>query len=95
MQVKYVKVDIIDREVDVGENPIQQTYTLMNPNMNKLKQLKYLIENRHNYKFDKNLSKQDIQKCEEFCDNVWENIDTFVQENFVTIDIDEVYEIKY
>lgn len=91
MKVKIIQLVIEDKEL--GE--IQDTHYLVNPDKNKLKELKHMIEDRFDYQNNENLSDEEIEKAEIFCDNIWDNIENFIKQNFVELDIKEVYEIEY
>ena len=88
MKVKIVRLVIKDDE-------IQNINYLVNPDKDKLAELKYMIEHRFDYEFENNLSNEAIKEAEEFCDNIWNNIERFIEQNFVTLDIDEEYQINY
>lgn len=88
MKVKIVQLVIKDDE-------IQDINYLVNPDKDKLAELKYMIEHRFDYAFENNLSDEKIKEAEEFCDDIWDNIERFIEQNFVTLDIDEEYQINY
>ena len=50
MEKKFIRVDIVDNEYDYGSERIMDTYILVKPNMEKLKELQILLNNR----FDEN-----------------------------------------
>jgi hypothetical protein len=88
MKPKIVKLAIQDEE-------IRDTYYLVNPDKDKLAELKNMIEHRFDYQYADNLTDEEIGKAEQFCDNIWEEIDKFIVNNFVVLTIDEIYEIAY
>lgn len=92
MKAKIVKVQIIDYDAN-GE--ILLEYDFVNPDKNKLAKLKHMVEHRFEYQFDENSSDEEIEKAEKFCDTIWDNINNFINENFITLNIEEVYEIEY
>jgi hypothetical protein len=47
-----------------------------------------MIEERFDYQDNETLSDEEIKKAEKFCDNIWEHIEPFIEQNFVTFDID-------
>lgn len=88
MKLKVVQLVIQDDE-------IQDTHYLINPDKDKLEELKHMIEHRFEYQFEDNLSDEEIKKAENFCDAIWDHIACFIEQNFITFDIDEIYEINY
>ena len=95
---RIVRVNIKDNEL-VGDvvypDGVLKTYCLINPDEEKLEELKRMIENRFEYQYDDGLTDEEIRNAEEFCRSIWENIDNFVQDNFhVLFDVYE-YEIEY
>lgn len=93
--MKIVKVDIIDNDLSHNENPILDTYYLIDPDREKLQQLKEMIENRFEYQYDETLSDEEIIAKELIVDNIWDCIYDFITTNFKILDINEVFEIKY
>ena len=95
MKPEIVKLVIKDYEM-IGDaaypNGILKTYYLLSPNKIKLAELKKDIEERFNYD---GLDEEDIESKEEFCDDIWNCIEYFISKNFVTLDIEETYEIEY
>lgn len=95
---KIVVVKIIDHDWDDSTScpgGILDTYYLVNPDAEKLNQLKAMIETRFDYGSDETLSDEEYEQAENFCDHIWENIEEFIKENFVSLDIAEVFEISY
>jgi hypothetical protein len=88
MKLKIVKLEIKDEE-------ICDTYYLVNPDKDKLAELKHMIEHRFDYMFDENITDEEFDKAEELVSDIWKAIDLFISANFVTLDIDEIYEIAY
>lgn len=88
MKLKIVQLVIKDDE-------IQDTRYLINPDKDKLEELKHMIEHRFDYQFEDALSDEEIEKLENFCNASWGHIERFIEQNFVTFDIDEIYEIDY
>ena len=86
-------VELVIKDNDIGE--IQDTYYLLNPDKDKLAKLKQMIEGRFDYMYKENLTDEEYLKGQELEDNIWEAIDLFIIANFVTLTIDEIYEIKY
>jgi hypothetical protein len=98
MKLKIVKLEIKDYDlVGIVEYPngVLDTKYLINPDENKLAELKHMIEHRFDYQFDDTFTAEEIFKAEKFCDSIWHNIDKFIEENFVVLDIDETYKIAY
>lgn len=95
---RIVRVNIKDDEL-IGDavypDGILKTYCLINPDEEKLAELKHMIENRFDYQYDDDLTDEEVESAEKFCDSIWENIDTFVHDNFsILLDVYE-YEIEY
>ena len=91
MTPRIVKLDIMDNDV-AYDNRLLDTYVLINPDENKLAELKQMIETR----FDTDgLTDKEIRAKETFRDNIWFRIDEFIAKNFVVLNIDETYEIAY
>ena len=91
MKPKLVKLEIVDTDVEF-ENPILASCFLVNPDKNKLAELKYMIEHR----FDTDgLTDEEIAAKEEFCDFIWDTVEKFINDNFVVLEVDEFYEIEY
>lgn len=83
---KIVKVNIRDNELfydrDFPDGVLREYY-LINPDEEKLNELKVLIETR----FDGD--------DEALRDNIWDVIEDFVNENFIVLNITEEFEIAY
>lgn len=98
MSEKIVQLNITDFEL-IGDmecpDGILGTYYLVNPDKSKLAELKSMIEHRFDYMYDENLSDEEVEKAKEFHDQIWGHILDFIGENFITLDIDETYEIAY
>ena len=92
MKAEIVKLQIVDYDAN-GE--IMLEYDLINPDRKKLAELKHMIEGRYDYQFDDNLTDAEMEKAEQFRDNIWEEIEKFIADNFVVLTINEVYEIAY
>lgn len=92
MKLKIVKLQIIDYDAN-GEIVLE--CDLINPNKDKLAELKHIIEHRHDYMFDEGITDEEFERARELDDNIWEAIDLFISANFVALDIDETYEIAY
>lgn len=93
MELKIVKLDIKDTDpIGIAE---LDTYYLVNPDKEKLAKLKQMIEGRFDYQFMADITDEEFDKAEELVNNIWEAIDLFISANFVTLTIDEVYEIDY
>ena len=88
MKLKIVQLVIKDDE-------IQDSRYLINPDKNKLEELKYMIEHRFDYQFEDTLSDEEIEKAENFCNAIWGHVERFIEQNFIIFDIDEIYEIDY
>jgi hypothetical protein len=76
---RYVEVNIVDNEHDWDEDRVMDTYILINPNMEKLDELRDMINER-------------------FENENWrgyEEIDTFILENFEMLSISETVEIEW
>ena len=94
MKLKIVRLEINDTEL-AGAERLLETYHLVNPDEDKLAELKHLIEHRFDYTTDENISDEDFERAEELCSNIWEAIDLFIGANFIVLDIDAIYEINY
>ena len=88
MKPRIVKLEIKDNEI----NEVLDTYYIVNPDKSRLAELKKDIEGRFNYD---GLDEEEIEAKEEFCDDIWNCIECFIKNNFITLDIDETYEIEY
>jgi hypothetical protein len=88
MKLKIVELEIKDEEMC-------DTYYLVNPNKDKLTELKHMVEHRFDYMYKEDILDEEFDKAEELVNNIWEAIDLFISANFVVLDIDEVYEIAY
>jgi hypothetical protein len=95
MKAKIIKLELVDKDVGVGENPIQQQYYLLNPSKEKLQELKSLVENRFDYMSNDDLTDEQYLKAQELVDNIWEAIDLFVTANFIVLDIEDNFKINY
>ena len=91
MTPKIVRLEIVDTDVEF-ETPLLDTYLLVNPDKDKLAELKHMIE--HRFDFD-GLTDEEIEANEKFCDDIWGNIERFIVKNFIVLNIDETYEIEY
>lgn len=91
MKLKIVELNITDNEM----NETLCTHYLVNPDKKKLAELKHMVEHRHDYMFEENISDEEFEKAEELVGNIWEAIDFFISTNFVVLDIEEIYEIEY
>lgn len=95
MKQKIVKLNITDYEM-IGDmecpDGVLLTYYLINPDEGKLKELKDIIEGRF---YVDGLTDEEIEAKEELCDDIWGYITDFIDENFVTLDIDKTYVIAY
>ena len=92
--MKIVRVDFKDNSIFDG-TPILETYYLINPNKDKLQELKEMVETRFDYEYINDLPNEAYHRMREIADDPWYAIDTFVKENFVILDIDEVFDINY
>ena len=93
-----VEVKIVDPDWDdrySHPDGVLDTYLLVNPNREKLAELKKMIESRLDYDLDESLSDEEIKAAEQFCDNIWEHIQKFIDENFICLDVNEVFTINY
>ena len=91
MKLKIVRLEIVDND-EQFDNSLLTTYLLVNPDWVKLVELKYVIEHR----FDTDgLTDEEIAAKEEFCDNIWRDIELFIRDNFVVLPVDETYVIEY
>ena len=59
--MKIVRVDIIDRDLGYGENPILDSYYLIDPDAEKLKELLHKLNARLDYDYDKKLSEEECE----------------------------------
>lgn len=92
--MKIVRVDFKDCSIFDG-TPILDTYYLIDPDEEKLKELKRKVETRFDYEYDNTLSEEEYEYMREIADDPWGFIDLFVELNFKTLNIDEVFEIDY
>jgi hypothetical protein len=91
MTPKIVRLEIVDTDVEF-KTPLLDAYLLVNPDRDKLAELKHMIEHR----FDTDgLTDEEIEANEKFRDDIWGNIARFINENFIVLDLDEIYEIEY
>ena len=93
--MKIIKVDFMDYDVKCGADKCLTTYYLIDPNKDKLSELKQLVEGRFDYKDDDTLSDKQVKQAEEFAWFAWDFIDEFIQKNFKVLTIDEHYEILW
>lgn len=82
-------------KLEIKDEEICDTCYLVNPNKDKLAELKHMVEHRFDYMCDENITDEEFDKAEELVSNIWEAIYLFISANFVTLDIDETYEIAY
>ena len=95
---KIVEVKVVDHDWDDNSSypgGVLNTYYLVNPDPEKLNTLKKMIETRFDYGSNEVLSDEEYREAENFCDHIWENIEEFIKENFVSLNIAEVLEISY
>ena len=93
-------VEVVIRDPDWDENEsypdgVLATHYLVNPDREKLEQLKLMIERRFDYSFREDVSAEEIAEAEKFLDNVWDNIAKFIEENFVSLNISDTFTISY
>ena len=91
--MKIVRVDFKDCSIFDG-TPILETYYLIDPDEDKLKELKRKVETRFDYEYDDTLSEEEYEYMREIADDPWGFIDLFVELNFKTLNID-TFEIDY
>lgn len=92
MKLNIIRLEIIDYDAN---SEILLEYDLVNPDRKKLAELKHMIEHRSDALFDENATDEDIIRAEQFNDNIWENVEKYIAENFVVLPINETYEIAY
>lgn len=98
IKLKIVQLNITDfdligsRECSDG---VLATYYLINPDEAKLEELENTVAHRCDYMDDENLTDEEYAKAEMLHDCIWGYISEFIDENFITLDIDETYEIAY
>jgi hypothetical protein len=91
MKPKIVRLEIVDTDVEF-KTPLLDAYLLVNPDREKLAELKHMIEHR----FDTDgLTDEEIEAKQNFCDDIWGNIERFINENFIVLHLDEIYDIEY
>ena len=90
MEKKIVEIQFIDSE---DREVVSKCY-LVNPDPAKLEELKYKIEHRFDAMLNDSSTDEEIVAAEKFNDNVWENIDNFITENFTAIAVEE-FKIEY
>lgn len=90
--MKIVKLDFMDNEY-CDDRPLD-TYYLIDPDKEKLKELKQIIEHRWDYEYDDTLSEEEYEHAREIDNDPWGFIDLFISINFKTLDID-TFEINY
>ncbi len=88
MKQKLVRLDFVDNALD----ELLDNYVLVDPDENKLAELKQMVETRWD---TDGLTDEEIAAKDELCDNIWERIEQFIAENFIVLDISETYEIWY
>ena len=91
--MKIVRVDFKDCSIFDG-TPILDTYYLIDPDEEKLKELKRAVETRFDYEYDDNLSEEEYEHMREIADDPWGFIDLFISINFKTLNID-TFKINY
>lgn len=95
---KIVEVTIFDPDWSDGNNcpdGVLARYLLVNPDEEKLEELKRMIEHRFDYQTDDSISDEEIEKAEAFCDNIWERVGAFIADNFVSLNVDKKFKIEY
>ena len=80
MEKKFVRVDIVDNEYDYISERVMDTYILVNPNMEKLKELQTLLNNR----FDEN--NQFESNYQAIYDYITENFEVLKMRDFIEIE---------
>ena len=79
---KYIRVDIVDNDNSCDGDRVMDTYILVNPSMEKLKELQEKLDNR-----------QDEEN--EFCGD-YGNIYDYITENFEVLEMSgEIVEIEW
>lgn len=94
MKPKLVRLNIVDVDAECNENVELATFLLVNPDKDKLDELKHMIEFRYTYDTD-DLTDEEIAAKEEFRDFIWDTVEKFINDNFVVLETDEYYEIEY
>ena len=79
MEKKFVRVDIVDNDVDYGCDKVMDTYILVNPDTEKLTELQELLNNRF-----------ESGKFEQYSD-----IDDYITENFEVLQMTDFIEIEW
>lgn len=92
MKLNIVRLEIIDYDAN---SEVLLEYDLVNPDRKKLTELKRMIEHRSNALFDENATDEEIIAAEEFNDNIWENVEQYIMDNFIVLPVNETYEIAY
>ena len=92
--MKIVRVDIVDRDLGYGENPILDSYYLIDPDKEKLEELQHKLKARLDYDYDETLSEEESEYLREIYNDPWGFIELFIETNFKTLNIDTV-EIDY
>ena len=92
--MKIVRLDIKDNYLRYGEELILETFYLIDPDIKLLDELKEMIQNRFDYRYDDEISDKEYEEAEEFADFPWDYIRSFIRSHFTQLDVDE-YEIEY
>lgn len=102
---KVIQLKIIDNELsdfrdesyhESYPNGLLRSYLLVNPNEDKLKELKQIVEHRRDFEDNfEELSDEEYQKLDEFADSIWDYIEDFIEKNFTVIKIDDTFDISY
>jgi hypothetical protein len=88
MEARIVRLEIIDDDW----RGILYSSTLVNPDKDKLTELKHMIEER----FDTDgLTDEEIVQKENFRDFIWDKVHEFISDNFIVLHVNETYEILY
>lgn len=81
MEKKFVRVDIVDNDVDYGGERVMDTYILVNPDMEKLKELQEKLDDRY---YEENEFSSD-----------YGTIDDYIMENFEVLKMSDFIEIEW
>ena len=78
MEKKFVRVDIVDNDVDYGCDKVMDTYILVNPNTEKLKELQKRLDHR--------FESGEFQNYYDIDDYITENFEVLKMADFIEIE---------
>ena len=78
MEKRFVRVDIVDNDVDYGCDKVMDTYILVNPDTEKLTELQELLNNR--------FESGEIEQYGDVVDYIDENFEVLKMSDFIEIE---------